>query len=687
MSLAPSPEHEDGGRLRTPSGDVLLSKTCQNCFSLKIRCDRTQRGDICDRCARLGKQCVFRPAKRRDNSAKRDSRIQALEAQVQDLLRIKTPSYKVQQPLPEASLSAHPSPPSDGDVVDEDILPMERADTLVELYKSEMMPHFPFIIIPPTETGASLRHEKPFLFLAVLSVASFHDLAAQEKLGNRFKTMVTDKVLYGGDDCLKLEYLQGLMVVLAWNQYHGRSKYFTQYLQLAISIAVDMRLDRKPVVQVPRRYEDKRDPLVAGMPGTQTWGPEEQRASAGIFYISSTISKLLDKMNTYPCTQTIEDGCLALGQRAEYRTDKDLYHVIRLQKIIENIETLAKSPGSEAEAEDAYMRVRSQLEEFRAFLSVEVSDSHLLFMQFHTAKLFLFQVAFFERNLQQSPAMHLNILSEGLEGAKAFLDLYLWLPPKSEMALTNQEWVQLSFGVTQAAKFAIVSRTPAVEAQTRDLRHRLNIDHIFRHLALRIGALVGRSGGGDKHKDIFYHYEQRTRKIQNWYEKMTRATDAHSPGARHAGGRQYNGSPPHAQAPSYSTPSSYASSTQPSPMPATPLPHAHLQQPSQVPLSATFSHQQPLQNLNSQLAPVPLPDAGFEASTSVGMMPMGSYTTSQFGSVPSIAFPDLMSAPGWDTLFAVPMEDMSWLVDVSQGYGGMNAASSPSEGDWGLGGS
>lgn len=90
------------------------------------------------------------------------------------------------------------------------------------------------------------------------------------------------------------------------------------------------------------------------------------------------ISKLLDKLNTYPCTQTIEDGCLALGQKAECRTDKDLYHVIRLQKIIENIESLAKSPGLEAEAEIAYMRVRSQLEEFRAFLSVDVSDSRQL---------------------------------------------------------------------------------------------------------------------------------------------------------------------------------------------------------------------------------------------------------------------------------------------------------------------
>lgn len=93
---------------------------------------------------------------------------------------------------------------------------MERADTLVELYKSDMMPHFPFIVIAPHVTGTSLRREKPFLFLAILSVASFHDLATQDKLGNRFKYMVSEKVLLGGDDSLSLEYLQGLLIVLAW---------------------------------------------------------------------------------------------------------------------------------------------------------------------------------------------------------------------------------------------------------------------------------------------------------------------------------------------------------------------------------------------------------------------------------------------------------------------------------------
>ena len=155
-------------------------------------------------------------------------------------------------------------------------------------------------------------------------------------------------------------------------------------------------------------------------------------------------------------------------------------------------------------------------------------------MQFHTAKLFLYQVAFFERSLQHNPSLHLRTLCEGLEAAKTFLDLYLWLPPKSEMNLTNSEWIQVNFGMTLAAKFAIVSKDPSVESQTRELRHRLNVDHFFRHLSLRIGALVGRSDDGSPQWDTFAYYEHRVRKVQNWYERMCRATGHESPSSRPA---------------------------------------------------------------------------------------------------------------------------------------------------------
>jgi hypothetical protein len=291
-------------------------------------------------------------------------------------------------------------------------------------------------------------------------------------------------------------------------------------------------------------------------------------------------------------------------------------------------------------------------------------------MQFHTAKLFLYQVAFFERNLQQSPYLHLAILCEGLEGSKSFLDLYLWLPPKSEMALTNIEWIQLNFGVTLAAKFAIVSRNPHVEAQTRELRNRLNIDHVFRHLALRIGALVGRAGEGNKQKDIFYYYEMRTRKIQGWYEKMLRATGTASPP-----------NAAHSQTPSSNNPHPQSAS-------------------SGIPVSTTFSHQQPkthtapinypdynLPQHNTAQQPMPPPPPPQPAMAAVGLAPLHSYQpqpaySSSSSAAPALAFPDLMMAQGWDSMFAIPMEHDS-LFDTSLGYG-LGMASPPSEGSsWG----
>ncbi|KAF2734371.1 hypothetical protein EJ04DRAFT_247692 [Polyplosphaeria fusca] len=642
---------------------VLLSKTCQNCFSLKIRCDRTQRSDVCDRCNRLGKHCVFRPARRRDTSAKRDSRIQALEAQVQDLLHQRPPAPSLSCILPGStpapSTSSTRSPPPHGDVVDEDVVSMERAVTLVELYKSDMMPHFPFIIIPSHVTGHTLRNEKPFLFLALISVAYFHDLQTQEKLGDRFKYQVSEKVLLGGDDCLKLEYLQGLLVVLAWNHYHGRSKFYSQYLSLAISIAVDMRLDRKPTQIKPINPGTKRDPI-AGIPGSSAWGAEEQRAAAGVFYLSSTISKLLDKMNTFACTHSIEEGCLALKQKAEYRTDQDLYHVIRLQRIIENIDSLANQSSSDTEAQTSYLRVRSELEEFRIYLRTggssmsDVSDSHLLFMQFHTAKLFLYQVAFFERNLQHHPALNISILCEGLESATSFLDLYLWLPPKSEMALTNSEWIQLSFGVTLAAKFAIVGRDPNVEAQTRELRHRLNIDNLFRHLVLRIGALVGRAGDGNKQKDIFYYYESRVRKIQTWFEKMVRMTGNDSPSSQQASIVASE------SASLYQRPHSSSAGSTPSP---------------QVSISSGGYPHNPAYSTGGPSGPTYLhtttqtPMYSNPPMTSTGMANNGAPQYSTYHSpAPQIAFPDLMAAPGWESPFSIPMEQETWAFDANAEY-------------------
>lgn len=51
-----------------------------------------------------------------------------------------------------------------------------------------------------------------------------------------------------------------------------------------------MRLDRKPVRPAPTNAGSKRNPVAESTPGLydNAWGTEEQRAAAGLFYISST---------------------------------------------------------------------------------------------------------------------------------------------------------------------------------------------------------------------------------------------------------------------------------------------------------------------------------------------------------------------------------------------------------------
>ena len=64
-------------------------------------------------------------------------------------------------------------PSSGKDVIDDGLLSMESANSLLHAFKTAIMPHFPFVMIAPHVTGEVLRREKPFLFLAILAATSY----------------------------------------------------------------------------------------------------------------------------------------------------------------------------------------------------------------------------------------------------------------------------------------------------------------------------------------------------------------------------------------------------------------------------------------------------------------------------------------------------------------------------------
>lgn len=269
------------------------------------------------------------------------SRIEALEAKINQLLEAPHSKADAQSPLQQQGDSTSPSALTDSqgrvssqstgasnppyraegtaavprnvsgpglDVVDAGLLSIADADDILKIYKEFMTPHFPFVVVQPHVTAEALRKEKPFLFLAILGAASYQDMPLQRSLGEEIKHVIATKVLYEGE--VSMDLVQGLLVHLAWYEttlvsrchqtrdtdcpprchYHSRPRRYAQLLQLAISIVTELRIDR-PQRQQGRKLEDPGIGLRAVselVVDKAKWGRDERRVLLGCHYLSST---------------------------------------------------------------------------------------------------------------------------------------------------------------------------------------------------------------------------------------------------------------------------------------------------------------------------------------------------------------------------------------------------------------
>ncbi|RYO91734.1 hypothetical protein DL763_004884 [Monosporascus cannonballus] len=249
------------------------------------------------------------------------------------------------------------------------------------------------------------------------------------------------------------------------SHYHQKPRRYSQYLQLAISIVSDLRLDRKPIANWEPHVGSCRDPSVS--------------------------------------------------------RNEHVYYIIRLQRIMEAIEYMSQQHTNGPTARAAVIDLRSQLETFRNHLPFDLGDNQLLLMQYHTAEMYLCQTALFYKAVQLDTVLHAELLCSGLAAAKSLMDFYLSLPVYADMAFNNSEWIQISFAITVASRLSIASTHRAVDHQIRALRQSLDLSNIIRHLSLRIGALVTQQVDAQGGRDIFYHYDQRVRRMQAWYERCS----------------------------------------------------------------------------------------------------------------------------------------------------------------------
>ncbi|KAF2756566.1 hypothetical protein EJ05DRAFT_502069 [Pseudovirgaria hyperparasitica] len=532
-----------------------LTKTCQNCATAKVKCIRTGDVSTCNRCQRLSKDCVYRSARRRFYGNKSDNRIEQLEARVSELLEKQSSDTHRQSdnsPSSSATLetsrfqqtgivhqnawareSFYSTPPGKTeDVIDIGLLSLQKAEQLLSVYRASMIYHFPFVMPSPQHTAETLRQSQPYLFLAIMANASYQEMTLQRKLATMMCSQVSRHIIARGE--VSFDLLQALLVFVAWSQYHPRPRRHSQLLHLALSILIDLRLER-PSEQYSWRNGMSFHPDSFGQKegSAEPALKDRQRAVLGCYFLTSSSAILLRKLNTLPFSADILKYAENLYLTPEYDTDKYLLALVTVQRLWERIEAMPIGADSDLENHNSSTRIqmkmiRVELDAFRDSLRYPIGELHLLEHLYNVASLYLDQIGLLARTHPISASATFSVpwyselLRSGLLTANSFFKTFLSKSSDSKRVLTNFEATSTGFFLIVAPKMVVTATELGTAPEITAVLQDIDMDKILDQMLTQIECLVSDDVDFSGDRDIFYHFTKRIRGVKEWYNRRPR---------------------------------------------------------------------------------------------------------------------------------------------------------------------
>lgn len=164
-----------------------------------------------------------------------------------------------------------------------DSIPVESDETLVSIYRNQLSPSLPFVVIPSGITSAQLQATHPFLMKVIRMVASVRHLRLIRGQSRAIMEHISTAILIKSESSLDL--LQGILVILGFYHYHCMAHaQFNNLIRLAVSLVEDLGLNSCP----KSRQSKYQLPLARGEEPIYRTN-EEKRALLGIWYISSRL--------------------------------------------------------------------------------------------------------------------------------------------------------------------------------------------------------------------------------------------------------------------------------------------------------------------------------------------------------------------------------------------------------------
>lgn len=406
-------------------------------------------------------------------------------------------------------------------------------DELLSFFQSQLTQYFPFVVIPSSTTAEALRQQKPFLYDAIMLVASKQRVASQREAGDKLLAYLGDHLLLRGEKSLDL--LQGLLVYLAWgnHQFHNSAQ-MSALLQLAIALVAELDLGK-----TPRKIPDPKKSLVHAMglvsspppKAVNTHTSDEMRAFVGCFYLSSIFSQCYRKLTAVRHTAYLGQCCKLLDEAAEYPTDLYLTSLVRVQMFLSRgleASRLDEPEGSAASTAAVSMYVKSfqrELRDSRTTLSASASHisllaSDLLLIHFYSVEISLLEIGLYEspdtNGIQR--LRHLDQLSDCLLATRAFFDRWFELPNSVYANLPTVVWAQVANTIMAASRLVLLDRPDWDLEHAREVANfAANLEKVASRVEEATATLFAENKGADAERALL-RYVQRVRWVKGWYE-------------------------------------------------------------------------------------------------------------------------------------------------------------------------
>ncbi len=218
---------------------------------------------------------------------------------------------------------------------------LDEANECLLTFRSQYLIHFPFMIIPSATDADELRQKSPFLWLAIMAIAS-KSAAKQAALSNELRKTLALSILLDGER--NLDLLLCTLTTVAWGHYFTCKKpIVTSLLQLAVGMSGDLGLNRPPLKEstfVLLEYNIRGCPKDCSHLRTM----EERRTAVTCFLLNSVVASYFSRIECLRWTPYLDECVRLLSENSEVPTDRLLVQFLRLQMISNKV---TQNPGQE----------------------------------------------------------------------------------------------------------------------------------------------------------------------------------------------------------------------------------------------------------------------------------------------------------------------------------------------------